>query len=100
MDPYVPASEYRGAESLAVALMSSLCAMAGLGMAIAGALADGPTWLLAGLTLGVFGPVAIRLLARRTTDEGSRGSSQAGLPYTATTTERSRLFSDHTPIEV
>lgn len=100
MDPYVLASEYRGAESLAVSLISSLSALVGLAVAVAGTTADGASWLLAGVALGVFGPVAIRFVARRTADEGSRVSTQFGLPYTATTTERSRLFSDHTPIEV
>lgn len=98
MDPDVLGGRYRGADSLRLALISSLCALAGLGMAIASTAADGANWLLAGVAIGVFGPVAIRLVARQLAGDESSPVVQAGLPYAATTTDRSRLFSDHTPI--
>jgi len=100
MERFVLADEHRGADSLAVTLVSMLCALAGLCLATASIAADGAIWLVAGVVLGALGPLLIRLVARHRSGEVTRGLSQAGLPYTATTTDRSRLFSDQTPMAV
>jgi hypothetical protein len=91
MDPYVLAGRYRGADSVPVALTSSLCALVGLGMAVAGTAADSGNCLLVGVAVGVFGPVVVRLGARRVAGDEATPPGQAGLPFTATTTDRSRL---------
>lgn len=74
-------------------VVSFAVALIGLAIAVLAVIADN-TWLLvAGVAIGTLAPALIRL--------GVTGRPrQAGWPYTATTTDRSKLFADQTPIAV
>ncbi len=65
MDPFTTVGEHRHGRSLVVTLLSLLCALAGLILATTSAGADETPWLVAGVALGVLGPVLIGLLAGR-----------------------------------
>jgi len=80
MDPLIPADDHDGADSLAVALASGLCALGGLCLAAVSIAADGMIWLVAGVALGALGPVLITLVARRIPAGATRGRDQAGWP--------------------
>ncbi len=57
--------EHHYGRSLFPTLVSLLCALAGLFVAVTGASADETFWLVGGVALGVFGPVLTMLATRR-----------------------------------
>lgn len=65
MDPFMTFGEHREPRSLAARLLSLLCAVAGLSLASTSVGTDETVWLLAGVALGVLGPVLIELVLRR-----------------------------------
>lgn len=76
-----------------VIVLSFVCAAVGLAIATGAMAVDNTQFLIVGMALGTLGPALIRLV-------WPGRSRQAGWPNTATTTDRSKLFSDHTPIAV
>lgn len=65
MDPFTTFGEHREPRSLVARLLSLLFAIGGLSLATTSIGAEETFWLLAGVALGVMGPVLIELILRR-----------------------------------
>lgn len=65
MDPFTTFGEQRELQSLLARVVSLLCAIAGLSLATTSIDAEETFWLVAGVVLGVAGPVLIELVLRR-----------------------------------
>lgn len=78
---------------LPVVALSFVFALSGLAIAAVAVAVDNTPTLIAGMAVGALGPAVVRVAWPARPD-------QTGWPNTATTTERSKLFADQTPIAV
>ncbi|MCX2932326.1 hypothetical protein ORI20_18810 [Mycobacterium sp. CVI_P3] len=64
MDRKAVATDHHNTRPLITMVLSLLCALAGLALAAIAEARDNALWVLAGMALGVLGPVSIALVAR------------------------------------